>query len=260
MYPSQRALAQEVKQEVIAELQQGNYTSAPPPGSFSNLPYGVQGQWGGYSPYVAADQTYQTIKNSVKNEVLSEIQRQQVDKMAQVYGLDRSLSDQKIQQMIDARYRSIDNLKSDIKKELLALQGMEAQRATDPFIRQTAYTLLEEARRQGIPEEKLMQSLERRTAKGSGMVGWLQEVFNSGHRRGILYAIGMLIFCHLVVPSLRNNMRSVAVRSVEEGMAMVDRAKSFVCSRQQQSPPTDSTDPSPEQPPPDWEQQPPPEG
>ncbi|NMB40688.1 MAG: hypothetical protein GX996_01980 [Firmicutes bacterium] len=255
MYPNQKTLAQEVKQEVIADLQRGNFTGIPQPGRLQYPNFEAQGQWEDIS-LGNPDQTYQTVKESVKNEILADMQMQQLDRMAQVYGLDRSLSDRKIQQMIDARYQAIDNLKADIKKELLALQETETQRARDPYIRQTANLLAEEARRQGIPQEQLVRSLDQKTSTGTGLMGRLSEELNRGQRRGFLYGVGMGILCHLLLPSSRKTMRSIAVHSMEEGIAMVDRAKSFVSGRPQQGPPPNSAAPV-QQPPP---QQPPPEG
>lgn len=235
MYPNQTTLAQEVKREVLAELQPVNTPQLNNPVS------GDQGQ-GGNLPF-ASEQTYQTVKNSVKNEVLAEIQRQQLDKTAQLYGLDRSLSDQRIQQLVDARLRTVDNLRTDIKKELLALQTGETLPAGDPHTRQIAATLAEEARRQGISREQLVQTLEQKNTNGNGLSGRILEMLNTGQSKGFLSGIGATLLCQFVIlPLLRGNMRSVAVRSMEEGMAIVDRAKNLVSGQQQQG--------TPQQPPP----------
>lgn len=234
LYPNYSNLAQEVKREVIADLQQGNHTNTSQPGNPLNNPGDGNQGTGSYFPFTA-NQTYQTVKDSVKNEVLTEIQKQQLDNMARVYGLDRSLSDQRIQQMIDTRFRTIDNLKADLKKELLALQAKETAQTGDPYTRQIATTLAEEARRQGLSKEQLMQSLEQNISKSTGPMGRLLEMLNTGQRRGFLGGIGMMLLCHhVILPLLRGNMRSVAVRSMEEGIAMVDRAKSLVRGQQQQ--------------------------
>lgn len=232
MYQHQNTLAQDVKREVMAELRQGGYTNVA-------QPWGLAGSQG---------QTYQTVKDSVKNEVLADIQMQQVDKMAQLYGLDRSLSDHKISQMVDARYRTIDNLKSDLKNELLAVQRLDAQRTSDPYIREIANVLLEEARRQQVPLEQLTQSLDRKTAGGTNVMGKVSTIINTGQRKGFLYGVGAMLLLHLLRPS---KLQSVVVRSMEEGMAMVDRAKSFVSSHQNPSPAFEPPAPQPEGNPPE---------
>ena len=257
MYPNQSTLAQEVKREVLAELQQGNIPQ--PDNPLNNPNYGNQGQ--GHNFPAATDQTYQTVKNSVKNEVLAEIQRQQIDKTARQYGLDRSLSDQRIQQLIDARLRTIDNLKADIKKELLALQTGETLPAGDSHTRQIAAALAEEARRQGISQEQLVQTLEQKNAKGTSLLGRILEMLNTGQSKGFLSGIGTMFLCQNVIfPLLRGNMRSVAVRSMEEGLAMVDRAKNLVSGQQQQStqqqPPQVNFSPVPKPPTPGGDQPP----
>lgn len=253
MYANQETLAQDIKRAVLAELQQGRNTSVPPPGSYVGGPdRGAQEGVGGYNPPVT-NETYQAIKDSVKNEIMAEIRMQQADQLAQSYGVGRSLSDQRIQQLIDARYRTIDNMKADLKKELQALQKMEPQPGRDPHITQIAGTLADEARRQGIPLEQVMRGLDQR-APGSGLLARLGDIVNTGQRRGFLYGIGTGVICYLLWPFAKSNMRPVAVRSLEEGMSMVDRAKNYI-SGSFQKPPAGSANMAPPQPP-----QPPPEG
>lgn len=228
MYPDQRALVEEIKREVTAELQRGGHSGG----------YGGREQPGGYLP-PPASRTYQTIKDSVKEEVLAEIQMQQLDRM----GLGRPLSEQKIQQMVDARYRAVDDLKADIKRELAALQEMEQRRSGDPQISRIAAALAEEARRQGIPHEQLIRSLDSKSGKSGGAMGRLSDVINTGQRKGFLCGVGAMLLCQLLLPSLRGGMHTVAVRSREEGMAMYDRARSFVSGSQQQGPPADPANP-----------------
>ncbi len=231
MYTSEKSLVQDVKREVLDELRQRGYTS--------NLPsYGSQM----YSPYTATQyQTYQTIKDSVKNEILAEIQMQQAEKTAQMYGLDRSLSDQRLQQMIDARYRSIDNLKADVKRELTAFQRLESQRSADPYVRQIAGVLAEDAQRRGIPFDHLIKSLDQKSMLGNSLTSRLSGMLNTGQRKGFLCGIGTAILLSLLLPTTRSDMRQIAVRSLEEGMSMVDKAKTFVSKDHQQNPPTDFT-------------------
>ena len=124
----------------------------------------------------------------------------------------------------------------------------------DPYIRQTANLLAEELQA-GIPQEQLVRSLDQKLLQVR-FTGPPVEELNRGQRRGFLYGVGMGILCHLLLPSSRKTMRSIAVHSMEEGIAMVDRAKSFVSGRPQQGPPPNSAAPV-QQPPP---QQPPPEG
>ena len=51
-------------------------------------------------------------------------------------------------------------------------------------------------------------------------------MLNTGQSKGFLSGIGTMFLCqNIIFPLLRGNMRSVAVRSMEEGLAMVDRAK-----------------------------------
>ncbi|NLK01019.1 MAG: hypothetical protein GX318_07270 [Clostridia bacterium] len=239
MYRNQSTIAQDVKREVLAELRQSGSGEAPhfrgsPGGSGRNAP----GYWDGYSPYTE-DNIYRTIKDSVKNEILSDIQLQQGEQLAKSLGLHRSLSDQKIQQMIDARYRTIDNMKEDIKKGLAALQILEGQ----PYTGQIAGILAEESQRQGVPLDQVMQGLEKKSSSGAGVLGKVMEILNKGQRKGFLCGIGSSFLFYLLT-SGRSGMQSVAVRSLEEGMSMVDKAKSFVSGQQPQPcpPPPVSTD------------------
>ncbi|HZK17846.1 MAG TPA: hypothetical protein VFD15_00895 [Clostridia bacterium] len=230
MYSGENALIQDVKREVLAELRQVNSTGGSHP----------------YNPYTG-DQMYQSIKDSVKKDVLAEFEAQQMDRVAEMYGLNRSLSDRKLQRMIDDRYRDVERMKQDIKKELLTLQ--KEGRASDPHIRQTAGILAEEGQRRGVPFGQLVAGLDKKTASGTGVMDKISEMLNTGQRRGFLYGLGSAVLCHLLIPSLRGNMRSIAVRSVEEGMSMVDRAKSFVSGQQQQCQPPNFASYDPESPP-----------
>ncbi len=255
MYSDQRTLAQDIKQQVLDDLRQKNYIDQPP--SQRDVPletyqYGTRGSWGRYSPYTA-DYTYDAIKDSVKNEILEEINMQQMDRLAQAYGLNRSLSDRRVQRMIDNRYRSIDDMKSDIKRDILNFQRMEDQRSRNPYTRQAANTLIDEAQRRGIPLEQLVQGLDRRTGTGTGIMARLSDMLNTGQRKGFLSGMAMMALCNVLFPSIRNNMQSVAVRSVEEGMAMVERAKTFISGQQQ--PPQQQPPPQQQQQPPQYQQQ-----
>jgi len=234
---------------VLAELRQKNYAYTPPFAVYPNASdHMTPWQGSSYEPRTN-DQMHQTIKESVKNELLAEIEMQQMDRIAQIYGLERSLSDKKLQQKIDDRYRTIDNMKTDIKKDLLALQKMETQRSGDPLIRQISGMLADESQRRGVPFGQLIAGLEQKTGTGSGMMGRISNMLNTGQRRGFMYGVGAMILCSLLLPSARNNMRSIAVRSVEEGISMVERAKSFVNSHYQQNPPTDFANFDPDSPP-----------
>ncbi len=238
MYANQDILARDVKREVLAELRQGNHNYT------HNPHYGDQMLWRSYSPQ-ATNQTYQTVKDSVKNEILSEIQTQQADRAARMYGIDRSLSDQNIQQMVAARYRTIDDIKSDIKKELLALQSIDAIRSKDPYISQIAEILTEESRRQGIPLTQVLGSLDQKGAWGGGIMKKLMDMLNKGQRKGFLCGAGSAILFNFLWPLAKSNMKSVAVRSMEEGMSVMDKAKSFMGSQSPQPPTMDFTNISP---------------
>jgi hypothetical protein len=255
MYANQKNLIQDVKREILAELKQGNETNISwPAGTSSGPNYRLQGDGAANNPY-ATSQTYQTVKDSVKNEILAEIQMQQADQIAEMYGLGRSLSDQKIQQMVDSRYRTIDNMKADIKRELLAHQKMETQRSKDPHLSQIAGILAGEAQRQGIPLERVIQGLGQKGSAGNGTLSRILELLNTGQRKGFLCGIGTSVLFSLLWPLARGNMRPVAARSIEEGISMVGRAKNFICGNYQQKPPSDlaSFDPGP---PPDPNQPP----
>jgi hypothetical protein len=199
---------------------------------------------------IAETQSFQSIKDSVKDEVLAEIRSSQQEWPA-VPPQHPPLSERKIGQMIDARFQALDDLKAEIKKELHAIQEIEARRTEDPYIRQVAASLAGEARKRGIPHEKLMDSLEQKSDARPGMMGRLSRMINTGQRKGFLYGMGMMVLCQLLLPSTRGKMYSVAVRSMEEGMAMMDRARTFVSGCQQQAQPGDPAGPGP---PPDGQQ------
>ena len=211
------SLIQDVKREVLTDLNNRYFNNSALLSDFSPYP---------------ANNTYQIMKDSVRNEVLAEIQAQQTQQAAQMYGFDRVLSDQRIKQIVDQRYRSLENLKADLKKELQSIQSLEKQRTADPYIRQVANSLVHEARQQGIPLEQVMQSLDQRPASGTGLMSRVSNMLNTGQRKGFLYGIGAALLVNLIWPSARNNLHSVAVRTMEEGMSLANRAKSFVGSHQ----------------------------
>lgn len=235
MYSNEGALIQDVKREVLAELGEGRNTDVPNPVSRpNNSDHTVQWHRDNYNPY-ASNQMYQTIKESVKNEILAEAEMQQADRLAQVHGVDRALSDQRLQRMIDARYQTINNMKEDIKKELQTFRRMETQRSSDPNVRDIAGTLVKEGQRQGLSLEQLIAGLDQKNAAGTGITGRFSNMLNTGQRKGFLYGVGGTILFNFLWPLIQNNMRSIAVRSMEEGMSMVDRAKTVVSGQNQQN-------------------------
>ena len=248
LYQNETALIQDVKQEVLADLQREGHANVFRPTSYTNssnhMPY-----WhgGNYDPY-ATNQMYQSIKESVKNEVLGEAEMQQANQMARIYGIDHALSDRKLQQMIDARYRLIDDLKEDIKRELRAFHRMDTQRSNNPYVRDIANTLAREGQRQGIPIEQLISGIDRKAPMGTGMVGKFSNMINTGQRKGFLYGVGCTLLFNMIWPMAQSNMRSIAVRSMEEGLSMVDKAKTFMRGNNQQNPSTDYVNVNPEYP------------
>lgn len=231
MYSNNNSLIQELKREVLSELNDPYYStnpSFPINQGYTSTPYlNNLNSFNGSPPY-PGNNTYQIMKESVKNEILAEMQAQQTQQMAQMYGFDRILPDQKIKQIIDGRYRALDNMKTDLKKELQSIQRMENQRTADPYIRQVANSLVQEARQQGVPLEQVVQSLDQKSAPGTGMMSRISNMLNTGQRRGFLYGIGAAFLFNLIWPSARNNLHSAAVRTMEEGMSLANRAKSFV--------------------------------
>lgn len=231
MYANKNSLIQDVKREVLAELSDLNSSPIPnyPTGpGYAGTPYfNNLNSLNSFPPY-PANHTYQTMKESIKNEVLGEMQTQQTQQMAQMYGFDRLLSDQKLNQIVDGRYRALENMKTDLKKELMSIQRLESQRTVDPYIRQVANSLVQEARQQGVPLEQVVQSLDQRSTAGAGIMSRMSNMLNTGQRKGFLYGLGAAFLFNLVWPSARNNLHSVAVRTMEEGMSLANRAKSFV--------------------------------
>jgi len=239
LYSNTRTLAADVKREVLNELRGGTYAQDPQFNRYSGYNDGPQGYWGDYPSYMASP-TYQTIKDSVKDEVLAQIQMEQGEHMARMHGFDRALSDRRIQQMVDSRHRSIENMKADIRRDLLAIQGMEAARNKDPYIRQITNDIVREARYQGVPLQQVTQHLGHQSGLGSGILSPIMEVINKGQRRGLLCGIGMTLLGHHFLS--RGKLRSVAVRSLEEGMSVVDKAKSFVGGQWMPPPQAPQTD------------------
>lgn len=247
MYSPTKALAEDVKREVWAELQPEKWRGT----QFSRYdrdPYGMRQTNYNY-PLSTSDSTYQIIKDDVRNEIMAQIQMEEADRLARMYGFDRALSNQRIQQLVDSRYRTVDELRSDLKRDLLALQKMEAERTPDPHVRQIADTLVQEASRQGVPLQQVTQQLNRRPAS-TGILGWMSDLLNVGQRKGFLCGVGATLLAYLIWPGAQTNLRSVAVRSIEEGMSMVDKAKTFVSGQMQHCPQPNVTDQNPPAPPP----------
>jgi len=203
LYSNTRTLAADVKREVLNELRGGTYAQDPQFNRYSGYNDGPQGYWGDYPSYMASP-TYQTIKDSVKDEVLAQIQMEQGEHMARMHGFDRALSDRRIQQMVDSRHRSIENMKADIRRDLLAIQGMEAARNKDPYIRQITNDIVREARYQGVPLQQVTQHLGHQSGLGSGILSPIMEVINKGQRRGLLCGIGMTLLGHISSPGVNS--------------------------------------------------------
>ncbi len=268
MQATRQALKQDIKQEVLAEIQRRNHAGYPdgymyqPQSSYYadyyplSRPYNsglsrpevdrikrevlqdLEDEMQEYPHPVPRPRTYpgsipgwsshdRNIIESIKTELLSEMEGMRSARMADTYGYGQILSDRKLNRMIDQRYNSLDNVRSDIRKELDQIRKMESRRSPNPYIRDIAQSIAMEAREQGVPLEQVMQNLNTNSA-GTGLWGRMIGSLNTGQRRGFLYGLGAALLAYLVWPSARNNLHSVAVRSLEEGMSLADRARSFV--------------------------------
>lgn len=269
MQPTRQTLKQDLKQEILAELQHRNQdiyvsdyyqTYAPEDRYRGNMEYRPElhpadidrikrevmlelqeeipvyqhsgpGDHRVYpSSAYAADAYKRTIVDSMKNELLAEMEAERATRTAEMYGYGKLLSDQKLNRMIDQRYRTFDNLKGEIRKELAAIKSTENRRAgtADPYIRDIAQSIAMEAREQGVPLDEVLQRLDRTGSRNMGWLGRMSGMMNVGQRKGVVYGIGAALLVYLLWPSARRNLHSVAVRSMEEGMALAERARSLV--------------------------------
>ncbi len=206
------SIKQEVMRDIQEEMHDGGYHSMAP----------------------VPDPYNRTIMDSVKNQLLAEIEVERSNRIAQASGYGQFLSDRNINRAIDQRYRTLDQIRDEVRKELQAINRLEKRSVnTDPQIRDIAHTIAWEARSQGMPLEEVIRQLN--TAPGQGLGWWnrVTSMVNTGQRRGFLYGVGLAAIVALLWPSARNNLHSVAVRSLEEGMSLADRARSFVGRKQE---------------------------
>ena len=211
--PAQAVELESLKQEVMREVQDDlfDYGTTWPMPPVTN-------------PY------HRAIVDSVKGQMLAEIAAERTNHMAQTYGYGQLLSDQNINRAIGRRYRTLDQIRDEVRKELQAVNRLEKHSAnTDPQILDIAHTIAWDARQQGVPLEEVIRRLNHGT--GTGWWNSVSAVVNTGQRRGFLYGVGVAAIVALLWPSARHNLHSVAVRSLEEGMSLADRARSFVGRR-----------------------------
>lgn len=260
MQNTKEALKQDIKQEVMRELQYGNpgYNYAPVlntpyPDYSSNgfkrfdaydrdrikqeIMYELADDMSVYPPYYpsnagsypVAGAYNETIADSIKNELLAEINARRTSQIIQQTGYGKVLSDQRLNRMINDRYRAVDNIRGDLRKELQSIHKMERRNpVTDPYTRSIAEAVAMEAREHGIPLEQVIQSLDGKAAAGNGLWSRFSNMLNVGQRKGFLWGIGAAAVAFMLWPSARNNLHSVAVRSVEGAMSWTDRARSFM--------------------------------
>lgn len=216
-----RADIERLKREILLDLQEeaGEY-QYPPPGYYGTPPAAL-------SPLNPYDQA---VLDSVKRELLAGLEMRRAARHAEMYGYGNLVSDRSLNNMIEQRYRTLQNLRGDLRKELGALRAIEKQTAStaDPHVKEIARSIVTQAREQGVPLDEVIKSLNG----PSGIKeNWRQRTFkvlNTGQRKGFLYGIGAAILAAMLYPPARQSLHSVAVRTMEGGMDLADRTRSLV--------------------------------
>lgn len=216
-----RADMNRIKREVLIDLQD----------EIPSNRYSAQERHRGYETAYTPMSSYdQVIANSVKNELLAEMEAQRTAMHANLHGYGQIVSDRNLNNMIEQRYRTLQEVRNDLKREIEAINSMQNQTTTsDPYVRELAYSIVREARGQGVSMDEVIKRLEGQNATtGNMMSNWRQRMsgmINTGQRRGFLYGIGAAVLAAIIYPSIRRNMHEVAVRTVEGGMGLTDRAR-----------------------------------
>ncbi|MDA8442903.1 MAG: hypothetical protein M0Z55_11085 [Peptococcaceae bacterium] len=253
MQNTKAALKQDVKREILRELQNGNssygytpnytrpngswnYRTWPDYNDLNQVKQEVMFELGeelygnNYgNPYSTVAPYNRTIVDSIKQELMAEIEAQRATKFAQAAGYGQVLADPNLNRMVDERYRTLDNIRGDLRRELQAIHSAQSRApVTDPQTRAIAESIALEANQQGVPLKDVIQRIEAKPGNTTGVWGRMSSMLNVGQRKGFLWGIGASAVAFLLWPSARNNLHSVAVRSVEGGMSWADRARSFV--------------------------------
>lgn len=203
-------------------------------GSYNNNPYLshsynsnlYNGNYGHSSTYY---QPYdRAIIDSIKSELRAEMVEERAEDLAKMAGYGHIVSDRNINNMINQRYQAIEDVRGQVIKELEAIRKMERQRATtDPRVREIADAIVVQAGNQGVPLDQVIQNIKM-NPPNVGMWQRITNVLNQGQRKGFLWGVVAALATYYLVPSARKNIHSVAVRSMEEGMDLMDKARSFM--------------------------------
>lgn len=270
MLTRNNALTEQIKQEVLAEMEAGEDFFEP--GHYRQPMYGrgfrspeVSGDGSAHARRVSpadigrikreilldlqdelAEQQYhgagyyrvspalspydRAVVESVKNELLAGLEARQAARYAGMYGYGNLVSDRNLNKMIDQRYRTLQDIRNDLRRELESLRDIESRgiSSSDPHVRSAAGAIAAEAREQGFSLDEVLRKLN---GNGAMKTGWLQRMsnlLNTGQRKGFVYGVGATILAAMLFPPVKESMRSVAVRTMEGGMELADRARTMV--------------------------------
>ncbi|MHB1421536.1 MAG: hypothetical protein ACYCX4_18485 [Bacillota bacterium] len=247
-----RALMEAIKQDIIQELEsqrpsthtrQKSYPEASGQGAYRS---GPRQSWGPADMERIKrevlrdlqgdleDQNYypsnhRALVDSVKNEVIAEMEAYNAAQRAATYGYGNQYTNQNLNKMVDQRYRVIENTKRDLRRELEAIRNIENKTtASNPYVREMAGSIIKEAQEQGMSMDEVIKILN---GQGSSKSNWryrMTDWLSIGQRKGFFYGVGTTLLAAMIFPAVNRNMRSVAVRTLEEGMDLADKARSFV--------------------------------
>lgn len=169
-----------------------------------------------------------TVAESVKRDLLDDLEARRAARYAEMYGYGHLVSDRNLNQMIKHRYGTLRDIKGDLKKELEALRDIENRIVSiqDPQVRELAHSIVMEARRQGLTLDEVLNRVNQQ--EGINKSGWRQQIsnmWNHGNGKSFLFGAGAAVLVGMLLPAARRNLHEVAVRTVEEGMDLVDKTK-----------------------------------
>lgn len=210
-----------LKRELLMDLQEkaGEYHYSPPvhyrtpPAALNPL-----------NPYDHA------VLQDIKREAMAELEMRQAARHAEMYGYGHMVSDRNLNKMIGQRYRTLQNIREDLKKELEAIRAIENKTAsiTDPYVKEIASSVVTQAREQGVSLDEVLTRLDRQGGQKENLRQRASKMLNVGQRKGFLYGAGAAILAAMLYPSAKQSLHLLAVKTMEGGMDLADRTKSLV--------------------------------
>ncbi|MHB1125472.1 MAG: hypothetical protein ACYC2T_00725 [Bacillota bacterium] len=213
------AEVERIKREVLMDLQ----------GEFDDDYYRPEVRGYRNAPGMYANPYHKAVVESVKNDVIMEMEAYNAAQRAAAFGYGNMVSDQNLHKLVNQRFQAMENTKRDLRKELEAIRNIENKTAnSNPYIQEMAGSIIKEAREQGMSLDEVIKILNGQSGLKSNWRNRAADWLGIGQRKGFFYGVGATLLAAMIFPAVNRNMHSVAVRTIEEGMDLADKARSFV--------------------------------